>query len=60
MEEIHRLGRRGLLVRADVAQRLQVEAMVKTVVDRFGRLDTLVNSAATTVFIHLAGPRRSQ
>lgn len=54
VEEIHRLGRRGLLLRADAAQRLEVEAMVKTVVDRFGRLDTLVNNAATTVFIDLA------
>ena len=39
----------GLALRADSTQRAEVEAMVKALVDRFGRLDILVNSAGAKV-----------
>ena len=38
------LGRRGLGYRADVTDEAQVEAMVRFVVETYGRLDILVNS----------------
>lgn len=47
--EVEALGRRALVVRADVSDRAQVEAMVKTAVDHFGRLDILVANAARSI-----------
>jgi 3-oxoacyl-[acyl-carrier protein] reductase len=41
----------GVAFRADIADESQVKAMVASTVDRFGRLDVLVNSAGTTHFI---------
>ena len=38
-------GRRALAVRADVAREDQVRAMVEQVLQRFGRIDVLVNNA---------------
>lgn len=45
---VEALGRRALLVRADVSDERQVLAMVEQTVDAFGRLDILVNNAGTT------------
>ncbi|MBI4544681.1 MAG: SDR family oxidoreductase [Gemmatimonadetes bacterium] len=45
--EIVSLGRRVLTVPADVAQKAEVDALVRRTADSFGRLDVLVNSAAT-------------
>jgi 3-oxoacyl-[acyl-carrier protein] reductase len=42
-------GRRGLLVRADVADESQVTSMVDQIRAELGRLDALVNNAGTTV-----------
>ena len=42
----------GLALPADVTRRAEVEATVKTLVDRFGRLDILVNSAGDRVTMH--------
>jgi NAD(P)-dependent dehydrogenase (short-subunit alcohol dehydrogenase family) len=39
-------GREGFLVRADVRKRRQVRQMVQLILDRFGRIDLLVNNAA--------------
>lgn len=44
--EIQEIGRESLSVRTDVTQREEIAAAVKTTLDRFGRIDILVNSAA--------------
>lgn len=44
-EEIRSQGRRALPVTADVTDEASVQAMVRRVVDEFGRIDILVNSA---------------
>ena len=46
-EEIKALGRRSLAVATDVSVKKQVQNMVKQTVDEFGRVDILVNNAAT-------------
>lgn len=43
--ELSELGGRGIFVRTDVTERVQVEAAVASAVDRFGRLDVIVNNA---------------
>lgn len=44
-EEIRVLGRRSLPLSVDITKESQVKAMVKKMVDEFGRIDILVNSA---------------
>ncbi len=44
-DEIRRLGRRALPIRADVADNAAVEEMVRHVVGEFGRLDIAVSNA---------------
>lgn len=41
-------GRRAMAIQANVASYQEVEAMVKSVADEFGRLDILVNNAGIT------------
>jgi meso-butanediol dehydrogenase/(S,S)-butanediol dehydrogenase/diacetyl reductase len=43
-------GKRSLQTPTDVSVESQVQAMVKAVVDRFGRIDILINNAGTGVF----------
>ena len=43
--EVERLGRRALAVRCDVTREAEVRDLVRSVVDRFGRVDVLVNNA---------------
>ena len=50
--EIEAKGGKALAVTADITDRAQAEAAVKTVVDRLGRLDILVNNAG----LMLLGP----
>jgi glucose 1-dehydrogenase len=45
-DEIGRVGRRALVVQADVANQVSVEEMVAETVARFGRLDIAVSNAA--------------
>jgi glucose 1-dehydrogenase len=45
-EEIRRLGRRTLALKADVADNSAVEELVRRVVSEFGRLDIAVSNAA--------------
>lgn len=46
--ELARDGARVLAMRTDVTDRQQVEAMIETVVARFGRLDVLVNGVGAS------------
>jgi 3-oxoacyl-[acyl-carrier protein] reductase len=45
---VEALGRRGLAVQADVASFQDAERMVRTVVERFGKLDIMVCNAGVT------------
>ncbi|MEW6069700.1 MAG: 3-oxoacyl-ACP reductase family protein [Candidatus Thermoplasmatota archaeon] len=45
VEKINSLGRKGLAIRADVANTIDAENMVKNVLKEFGRLDILVCNA---------------
>jgi 3-oxoacyl-[acyl-carrier protein] reductase len=46
--EIIRLGRRAITVKADVSNKEEVDKMVETVINEFGRIDVLVNNAGIT------------
>jgi 3-oxoacyl-[acyl-carrier protein] reductase len=46
---VERAGGRAVAVRADVAQRAEVEALVRDALERFGGLDVLVNNAGVDV-----------
>lgn len=43
-------GARSLYVRADIADRAQVEALVAQTLERFGRIDAVINNAGMNVF----------
>jgi len=47
--EIRELGQSAIVIRADVAIKSEVDAMVKRVVDEFGKIDILVNNAGMSV-----------
>lgn len=51
LAEIGAFGAEAFLAKCDVAQEDQVQEMLQAVNDRWGRLDVLVNNAATTEFI---------
>jgi len=54
VEEIRSLGRRAIGIKCDVSKADEVEKMVKTVVDEFGKIDILINNAgvaASTPFV---------
>jgi NAD(P)-dependent dehydrogenase (short-subunit alcohol dehydrogenase family) len=44
-KEVKKMGRNSLFVETDVTSRLSVEAMVEKTLDRFGRLDFIMNNA---------------
>ena len=48
-EEVRSLGRRSIPVVADVTQETQVQSMVQSVMEEFGRIDILVCSAGTVL-----------
>lgn len=45
VEEIHKMGSKAILVKADVANGADAEALVQKGIDEFGTLDILVNNA---------------
>lgn len=51
--EIEALGQQSVAVRADISKRDQVQAMVSQVMERFGRIDVLVNNAGVEFLTHL-------
>jgi NAD(P)-dependent dehydrogenase (short-subunit alcohol dehydrogenase family) len=56
VEDLRAMGSRSFLVACDVADKVQVDAMVGTVIKRFGRLDIAVNNAG----IFIPGPDETQ
>ncbi len=48
VETIQSMGRKAIAVKADVAQKTEVENLVNSAIDTFGRLDILVNNAGFT------------
>jgi 3-oxoacyl-[acyl-carrier protein] reductase len=47
LEVVRQIGDRAMAVGADVSDAAQTEAMTDAVIERFGRIDILVNNAAT-------------
>jgi NAD(P)-dependent dehydrogenase (short-subunit alcohol dehydrogenase family) len=54
IREIEAAGRRAMGVKCDISKASEVEAMVQTVLDRFGKVDILVNNAAVLNFAPIA------
>ena len=54
VDEIKLLGVEAIAVKADVTSSKAVEAMVKKVMQEFGRIDVLVNNAAVSVLVPFA------
>jgi NAD(P)-dependent dehydrogenase (short-subunit alcohol dehydrogenase family) len=52
-EEIKTLGRQAIAVKTDVTKSKEVEKMVRTTLDEFGKIDVLVNNAGTSKPPHL-------
>src|SRR3989475_3962726 len=50
-KDVTALGTEAITQRADVADEAQVKVLVASTVDRYGKLDVLVNNAGTTQFI---------
>jgi 3-oxoacyl-[acyl-carrier protein] reductase len=48
VKEIEALGSQAIAVKANVTQAAEVDALMKTTIDRFGKIDILVNNAGTT------------
>lgn len=49
-EEIRRRGRRSLAVKADTSRKADVDNLVQSVMDQFGRIDILVNNAGVILW----------
>ena len=54
VETIRALGRKSVAVRADVACKAEVEKMMASAKENFGRLDILVNNAGFTAIRKLS------
>ena len=48
MDAIKALGTEAILVKADVAQKADVDKLIKATIDQFGKIDILVNNAGFT------------
>lgn len=49
VEEIGKVGRRAIAIKADVGNSTEVDTMMKATLDTFGRIDMLVNNAGVEV-----------
>jgi 2-deoxy-D-gluconate 3-dehydrogenase len=49
VRELEGLGAQAVAIRVDVTEEASCRAMVQSTLDRFGRLDVLVNNAGTTI-----------
>jgi len=54
-EELKKLGRDSIAVQADITKSAQVEAMVKKVIEKFGKIDILINTAGTLFDVAMPG-----
>ncbi len=52
--ELEAAGGKAVAIQADVADAGQVAELVRRTVDRYGRLDVIVNNAGTTIFVPFA------
>ena len=50
VKDIEALGRRAIAIKCDVGKASEVEKMVKTVINEFGKIDILVNNAGVVTF----------
>lgn len=50
LQSIVRIGRNGMIHQADVSNKQQVDQMVSSGIDRFGKIDMLVNSAGIALW----------
>ena len=48
-DEVSKLGRRSLAVKADVTRQADIDNLVKQTMDEFGTIDILVNNAGTVI-----------
>lgn len=48
VQEIVKLGSEAIALQADVSQETEVDHLIKTTLDKFGRIDVLVNNAGIT------------
>ena len=48
VEKIKSFGSRAIAIKADVANKAEVEMLIKAAIDEFGRIDILVNNAGFT------------
>ncbi|MDW7675778.1 MAG: SDR family oxidoreductase [Bacillota bacterium] len=53
LEEVKKLGVKGMVYQADVSKDAENRKMVQDVISEFGRIDILVNNAGTTDFVNL-------
>ena len=54
VQEIEEAGGQAMAVRCDITDEEQVQELVKTVMDAYGRIDVLVNNAGVQVNVELA------
>ena len=59
-KEVRALGRRSMVIQADVTDREQVRKMVDTIVKEWGRLDILVTNVGHAYYHHIEGMEPEQ
>src|SRR5690606_30253775 len=50
LQEVKALGGNGMIVKADVSMKEQVDALVEQAIQQYGKIDTLVNNAGICPF----------